>query len=665
MRRAMIQANENIRNFELRLDSFKGGTNTIFNEARTPKNSAVESINLIQVQDGLWKTRPGVNYYGEEIPGVGTIDGSTEFEKDDRTREIIAIAGGKVWKSNNGGTWTELTGATFTAGISPFFIQIKSRLYVSNGLDPLAYYSGGTTLAKYSSIAAPVGLSGTKGSGLAAGSNNNYYRIVAINDVGYTTPSESINVPTDSHRDTWTDVATEYIDLSWTAVENANGYQIYWGEFDGEEVYLGSASANSFRDDGVAQPNEYIETPNDNTTVAPKFRHMEISGQRFWATYDKDNPWRVYWSGTGQYMAYFSPFYGGGYVDIEKGGKNRPVAVVHYRTGKGDPAITVLCSSADGRGAIFQLDISPTTIGDTTFVIPYVYKIVGGIGADSPYSVVKVGDNIFFANKNGFFALRNKDQMFNVLSTDDLSSPIRNKYQNITPSRIKDIAGYFKSPHLFNCVAQGDKNDTTVIFDFERKNWNWAWTIGFRQMFEYTENIIENGENVNGKTRLLAVPTSGNRLVEISENYKGDFGQGFYQSYISPLFEVSDDYTDRAKIKHVIFNLGNFQGQVTLEVLGMTADKQVSSLGTRTYESSTGTTGIGDDLFSEFLFSDTNDVPKTFSSSTQKKTVRVGKKIYGIQFRVYSNTPGTTFEILGILAKGFILPGRPPAKWNK
>lgn len=642
--------------FLIKIDDFKGGTATLINPARLSTKFAVESVNLIQDQDGIWRTRPGVNYYGQAITGASSIDGATEYIKTDGTREIVAVAGGYVWRSQDGGSWTQLSGATFTAGYKPSFLHINNILYISNGYDNLATYDG-TSLSTYSALTAPTGLSGTRGSGLTSGSINNYYRVSANNRVGSTEASSSVNITTNKKRNYWEKNNNEYIDLTWNAVSGATSYDIWHGDEDGYETYLGSSTTNSFRDQGqaITPKNEWLETPDDNTTSAPKFRSMEVSSNMLWGTNDPNNPWRVYWSGVGQYLGSFSPFYGGGWVDVEYGSKNKTVSVVHYRTGKGDPIITVLTSSNDGKGMTFQIELISTSIGDETIIIPAVYKVVGSIGTDCPYGVVKVGDNVFFASKSGVYALRNKPQMFNVLSTDNLIQPVRDQWEAINQNKINDLVAYYKHPRVYFSFAVGSKNDKTACFDMERNNWIWAWNIGFNGFFEYTDN--------GGRTHFLAIPTSGNKLVEISDNYEGDFGTPFYQSYISPLIPIDKDMTTIAKIKEVIYELGRFKGSATLEILGVTKDKQIVSLSTKTIETQLGTSGIGTDLFSDFLFSDTNSTPETFVYETIKKKLKVNKKLYAIQFKLYT-TKRAYFELLNIQAKGFALPKRAPANWN-
>ncbi len=652
----------NIKQYSVKIPTFNGGTNTVINPARLDEKYAVESVNLVQDQDGIWRTRPGLSLYGAAITGVTTIDGATQFEKTDGTRETIAIGGGKAWKSTDGGAWTEITGATFTTGHKPYFYQSNNNLYISNRQNPWAVYNG-TTLTTYSALTTPSVPTLSSRTTLTAGTGNihNYYRVVAVNSVGFTEPSASLDVTTNKIRDLWT--GGEAVTIAWSAVAGATGYQIFHGAVDSSELLIADTEATilTFTDTGTADypENPYQETPDDNTTTAPLFGPMEVSGGRMWTTYDVANKWRVYYTGTGQNFGKYSSFYDGGYVDLELGGLNKPIQVVHYRTGKGDPIITVLCSSPDGNGTIFQIDFVDFTLGSITVKIPAVYKIVGSIGADAPSGVVKVGDNVFFLNQKGAFALRNKQQIFNVLATDDMTSNFRNKIQSTNTSLISSACGYYRSPRVYFSIAQGSANDTTFIYDMERQNWNWSWNVGFSQFLEYTENTTTG----DGSTHFLGVLPTGNQLVEISDNNYGDYGSAFYQSYLSPLLPVSKDYTEKATVNDAIFELGNFQGNVTCEVLGLTADKAITSLSSREKSSTVGTSGWGDDSFSDFQFSDTSDTPETFAQQSTKIRVKVGDDLYAIQFHVYSNTPAR-WELLGIQAKGFLKKGRAPAAWS-
>jgi hypothetical protein len=640
------------------IDNFKGGSNSLVDEARMDKKYAVESVNQWQVQDGLWETRPGFAYFGASIAGESSIDGAGEYLKSDGTTELIAIGGttGKVWKSVDGGAWSEVSGATFTVGNKCFFIQVGGYLYITNGIDDLARYDG-STLSKYTELDPPENLGLARGAGLSAGSYTYYYQVTAVNSIGETQGCSEVSITVDKDRETWTD-ADEIITVTFDAVAGATRYNVYLSDESGYEVYLKSTAATTYVDDGSDPPNPYIEVPDDNTTSAPKFTQMELSGNRLWATNDPDNAYRVYFSGTGQYMGFFSPFYEGGYIDLEKGGRDTPTGVVHYRTGKGDSIATVLCSSPDGSGSIWQVELTSTTVGDVTFIVPAAFKIVGSIGSDAPRGIVKARDNILFPNKKGVYALRNKEQMYQVLATDELSAPERPRWLNLRGSAISQICSYYKDGRVYFSVPDGsDENSKIVIFDMERGNWNWAWSVGVRQFLEYTET--------SGTTKFLAVPTSGNRLYEISDSVIGDFGSPFYQSYISPLLKVSENYTDVYKVREAIVELGRPKGTVQFEITGIEKTKGFSNLGSTTITNFGSNSGIGTDAMSDFKMSDSNSVPETYTQATVKKSIRLSKRVYAIQFKVYSNSGDTKYTILGLQARGYLLPGRSPSSWRQ
>jgi len=96
----------NKRKVTLEIKDFKGGSNLLLDEARLKLNESKQATNLIQVEDGLWKTRWGTAYYTAELPF--TCDGAKEYVTASGTTELIAVAGGHVWKSIDGGSWTEI-----------------------------------------------------------------------------------------------------------------------------------------------------------------------------------------------------------------------------------------------------------------------------------------------------------------------------------------------------------------------------------------------------------------------------------------------------------------------------------------------------------------------------------------------------------------------------
>lgn len=667
-----------IKDLLLTIDDTSGGSNSLVDEARMDRKFAVDATNLMQVQDGLWKTRWGTSYYGQDL--AANPDGASEYVKSDGTTELIAVANGKAYKSTDGGTWTEITGATFTAGIQCYFLQLggwdtttnvyKSYLYIVNGTDVMVRYNG-STLETYTGITEPANLGASLvASGLTSGTYTYYAQVTALNEIGETVGSTEASITTNKVRDSWV-TTTDKVHWYWDSSANATRYQLYLSDQSGFETLLVNTDQTNFVDDGSTEINPYVETPDDNTTTAPKFKSLAISNNRMWATNNANDMYKVYFSGTGKQIGTFSDFYGGGWINLEKGGREIPVSVKHYQSGTGDGRATVLAKTPDGHGAVWQLQISTATVGDTTFSVPSATKVVGSWGTESLAGVVATNNDIAFPNRKGWFTLGPEKQYYGILRTKEISSNIRPYWRSLLGSGISGIAAYFYDAKIFISVptATGG-NNRIIIYDTERGNWSTDWSIGAKQFLEYTDS--------SNNTHFLYLPNSGTRLIELSENYLNDLGTAFNQSYISPLLPVSENKTDIMNLRQAIVELGRPRGVVKFQILGVGKDNNFTTLATTTISNFGSNTGIGTDALGEQLMGETQantsggagswaiyltDSPSTFSQSTVKKALKKRAKIYALQFKVSSTTADTDFTILSLQAKGKLVPRRLPSAW--
>ena len=651
------------------IDDFSKGYNNLVDEAKMDKRFAVQSNNLMQVQNGIWKTRWGNKKYGATY--TANPDGASEYVKSDGSTELVVVAAGKAWKSTDGGAATEISGATFTAGTKCYFMQISGFLYIANGTDSLTRYNG-TVLSTYTEIAAPANLSASLvASGLSSGDYSYYAEVTAVNAVGETVGSTEASITTDKLRADWT-AGTDYVTWDWDAVVGATRYSIYLSEDSGNEYHLGSTNITSFSDDGTIALNPYVVTPISNTTGAPKFKSMTISGNRIWGTNDTDNMYTVYWSGTGNDMGKFSEFYGGGSINLEKGGRETPVAVKHYQKGSGAGVATVLCKTPDGKGAIWQISLTTFTVGDYTFPVPSADKVVGSWGTESIDGVVATDNNIGFPNRKGWFFLGPQQNYYGILRTEEKSSNIRPYWRSLTQAGIKNIAAYYYDAKVFISVPNGPTtNNSTIILDTERNNWAVEWNVGTKQFLEYTDT--------SGNSHFLYIPTSGTELCELSANFLGDFGGAINQSYTSPLLPVSKSKTDILNLREGIVELGQPQGAIDFSLLGVGKDSAFSTLATATITNFGANTGIGADLPGELIPTTTRasvsggagawavyllEGPSTFAQSITKKAIKKRAKVYGLQFKISSTTADTEFSILSFQAKGSLVPRRLPSTWT-
>ena len=666
------------------IDKFNGGTNTLVDQSRLAPKFAVQSNNLMQVSDGFWKTRWGTKNFGAAL--AANPDGASEYVKSDGTTELIAIANGVAYKSTDGGSWSSISGATFTAGVQCYFLQMggydpttnayANYLYITNGTDALARYDG-TSLSTYSSLPAPAGLTASfVASGLTSGTYTYYAQITALNSIGETIGSSEVSKTVNKTRDQWnlaTDKTTwtEKMVWSWSAVSGASKYQLYLSDLSGFEILAASTDVTNWTDDGVAEFNTYVQVPYDNTTAGPKVKSITLSNNRIWATNNNDDMYKVYFSGTGRSIGAFSDFYGGGWINLERGGREIPIVVKHYQSGTGEGRATVLCKTPDGKGAVWQLIVSTATVGSSQFSIPSASKIVGSFGTESVSGVVSTNNDIAFPNRKGWFGLGPVQGFFALLRTTERSTNIRPYWRSLISNKIADICAYFYDAKIFISVPTSTTgNDKTIIYDTERDNWTVDWSIGAKQFLEYTDT--------GGNTHFLYIPLSGTKLIELSENYLNDLGVAFNQSYISPLLPVSKRMTDILNLKEAIVELGSPRGSVTFTVLGVGKDSSFSTIATATITNFGANTGVGSDLAGDFFATSTHDnssggagswaisftdTPTTFSQAITKKAIKKRKKIYAIQFQISSTTADSDFTINKLQAKGRLIGRRLPSSW--
>lgn len=662
----------------INIDNFAGGSNNLIDEARMPSIFASQANNLMQVQNGLWATRWGTQGYGTDL-GFNP-DGAQEYVKTDGTTELIVIANGTAYKSTNGGAWTAITGASFTAGLQCYFMQLggydtsntyHAYLYIANGTDPLTRYDG-TSLSTYASLSAPSGLSASLvASGLSSGVYTYYGQVTALNQVGETVGSTEVSITTNKLRENWNSATDKGISWSWDAVSGATQYQLYISDTQGYESLLTSLTATNFTDDGTVTINPYVQVPYSNTTTAPKFKSMATSNNRIWATNDSSDMYKVYFSGTGRQIGAFSDFFGGGWINLERGGKEIPIAVKHYQTGTGQGVATVLCKTSNGQGAVWQISIVSATVGSDSFSIPSATKVVGSFGSESLLGVVQGTNNLSFPNRKGWFSLGSQQNYYGILRTSEISSNIRPYWRSLVGSQIAGICSYFYDAKIFISVPSTSAgNDRIVVFNEELGNWSVDWSLGAKQFFEYTDTA--------GVSHLLFIPTTGTKLVELSTSYLNDDGVAFYQSYISPLLPVSKDKTDIFSHISSVVELGRPQGTIVFQVLGVGKDNNFSTISTRTITNFGSNTGVGSDLAGGFYATSTNDnakggagawavyflkTPSTFTVAITKKAIKKKAKLYAIQFKIYSTYADTSFTINSLQAKGRLIKRRIPSAW--
>lgn len=645
-----------VKPYDATIDKFNKGYVSLLDESRLPTTAARQATNLMLNQDGLWTPRWGTKDYG--AAWSGTINGWTVFTEYDSegvaTEGILIIDGTTPKKSYDGASWSTVTGATYTAGKRADMVQLGNRVYIANGADDLSYYNVTSgEIETYGGINAPANLTATE-SGLTGSNYTHYYYVTAVNEVGETLVSNQATETTDKTRNNWAVDGSEYIDLAWDAVSGALRYNIYYGDGDGYEHLLDSVSTNSYRDEGQSNPNSLVETPNADTTTGPILNKLAVIGNRLWGIGVNGN---VYWTGVGNNQGAFSAFFGGGYVILRKGGRERPTTLFQFRTGKGDPIATVLMADPSGNGSTWQIELVTESLGTVSVVIPVSYQVLGTLGTKSPFAFTEARNNVYFMSARGVNTVGSKPSLLNVLATDEVSVAIRPDYRNLNVAAMKDAAAYELDGKIFFAVPNGARTNNQIwVLDLEQKAWALPWIVAVRGFMEYTDS--------NGRVRFLAVPVSGTKLLEFSDAYKGDNGVAFNTVYQSGLIHPTNTHRDFAHLKDVVIELARPRGSINLSVAGTQKTKSFSTLKQRTIEATSGIFGYSSRLYSDFFYSDPEPAPVVFAEASVKKYLRIGKRLNNWQVQISSSDIDQKFTIMLINGRGRLVRTSAPSAWK-
>lgn len=635
----------------LTLNSFKKGVISLIDKSRLPKDALDEATNVYLCEDGMPTGRPGTDWYGVAMPSNYTIDGFDYFDNAGTISLFVAAGGNFYHSTNNGGTWTICTGATYTAGTPCYMNQYNAKLYVSNGTDYIVMYDGSTTLTQYSALSTPGSAPTLVETGLTGTGFQWYYKYCAVNAVGYSIASPaSAKVECSKNRDDWT-LGSDYVTLTLTSVSGATRYDIFMSVDGTNYYYLDSTAITSYVDNGTGSVIPSTMAPSASTAQGPKVKELSNVGSRMYGVGDTVNQYRIWYSSGAYPYGCFATGTGGGYLDWVPGGKYRPVHVEDYRDGKNNPLATIWCKSADGQGCILQMTLSDLNVSGYTVTIPACYRLPGSRGTPAPGSVVGVLNDYFFYNSQAIYNLGSRAQFLNLLSTDEASANIRPTIKQINMAYESGIASiYYDAKVLFSVPRNGaTTNNYTMLYDTERKAWiPDAFTIGFSKFLRYTDTY--------GDQKLLACKPGDYRLTEISDEFKGDYDAPFQISVATGLYPTTKTRSDFQFVEEAEFELSRPHGEITIELLGTERSSGFGSIKAVTLDMGDAilTTGWDCMNYDTTEWDDTSDVNvnDVVSESSTWRYFTVQKELRNVQWRVtcyslYSGFIARTFQTWG------------------
>lgn len=643
----------------LTFGSFRRGVITLINETKLPKNAAKEMRNLYLVEDGQPSIRPGVDWFGVAVPNGEPIQGYDYY--DDGDIHLVAVAGGVIYRSlDDGATWTECTGGTMATTGDVEMNQNGSKLYISQAGSNIVRYNGTTTLEVYTALTTPAAPTvAATGGGTTY---TYYYKIAAVNTVGFSVASSATSVTIGAPRSTW-DTATNYVTLTLPAYQaTQTRFDIYFSE-DNVNFYYLSSQANpnlAWKDDGTAQVVPSTLAPTGNTTQGPKVARLRNVGVRQYGVGDPDNRYRIWFTGAGTSSGSFSSAYDGGYIDWQLGGKYFPVDVEDYRSGKGDPIATVWCDSADGQGCILQMSLETLTIGDVNITLPSIYQLPGSRGTPAPGSVINVLNDYFFYNSLGVYNLGSRANFPNILATDEASANIRPNFRRVSRAAESGIATAYYEANVYFSLPVGDtKNNQTMIYNTEMQSWMpEAFMIGFSKFLRYSDQ--------NKGQHLLALKPGDSRLSEISSSIQGDYGEAFSTSFTTGLIQTTKDRWEFQFVEEAEMDFSNPQAKIYIELVGIDRARGLRPVKTVVLDAANVVTNHGWDIFEwdTWNWDDTSVVPETFSESSAKRYTTVQRELNAIQWHIYTDSIDSRYVLRALQTWGTPTSAGHPPSWR-
>lgn len=640
----------------LSLQDWLKGVVTANDDARTAVDGLKGAGNVVLDQDGTIRPRPSLMRYGTQPTGtiLGEVFEFVQTTSSGSSNWLICmqnVAGtARPYVSQDGGSWTATTGKTYSITASTRFVQVDNKVLVMNGSDNLSYLtipSSGTptVITPFTALSTPSAPTVTMNGATSTGFTY-YYRITANSSVGETIASAAGSDTSNKPRDQWV-AATDYMSITWSAVTNAVSYNVYMGAVSGQEFLIASGIGGlTFTDDGTYQPDVTRLAPTGDSTAGPKVARGTVINGRVFLTGDADNPRYVWFGGaTDSSKLDFSPFGGGGNVEIAAGTKEFPVRVMPFRDGRGNPQITVLCRGTNGKGKRYIMSPSSVTVGDTIIDFMEVQEDNGQDGTDSPDGVILYNDSLWYPSRDGFKTTGTRPQLQNILSTNRVSNTIQTDIKNLNTAAMASCVGLGYEGRLYWALPSGSSTNNEIwVLDLDRKGaWMKPWSIAADWMWLYNDN--------DGQTHFCVL--SNNVIYEFSYSQAtNDDGTAFSTSAASGIIKFSDDGMEWAKVVDVTFVLLRPQGNITLSVTGKTEDSSLETIGSDTYTPSSSISGWSETNWEDYLgWADSDTVPTSYGDARAAVVIEIDEILNWLKWDLSTTNLGVDYQLSDVIIR--------------
>lgn len=637
----------------------KGYWSTVSN-SRRPEDSLSDMTNIELTQDNIPRPRSPLVRYG--IQPTNSVIGRGHYRYNGVRGQffMMNVSGvGKVYSQVDGGPFILISGVnSYDPSAWAGFVQSKDRVYVYNDINNLSYIDLSTmATVEYVALATPAAPSGTGSTNLISGSKpyNYYYQVTANNVVGESAaslPSAAINV--NDIRDNWSSDSTiaKTVTVTWSAVTGATSYTLYGGDDPtslNEIITLSNLTTLSYTDDGSLTLNPYKTAPASNSTQGAIFSWMyndATNAQIYGVTSDN----KLYYSAPGATSANadFSSLNGGGFTTIDQGGDTQLNFVDGFRTGKGDPVITVSSRGAAGKGKLSHVVFDQVTFGDQVIFFPDVTEANGQAGTYAPRATVKAGDSLFYPTGDAIKSTGTSQNIVNILTTASLSENIQPDIDSISLSSLSGASGVEYQDKVYFLLPVGSTTNNEIwIIDLSRKNaWTLRWPIEAMDIWLY--------ESSDGLSHLCTLVD--NVILEFTRagsQTTTDDGVAWRSRCAFSSLVWDEDGVSLGNINNQYFKLLQPKGNIQANTYGLSKRGAIGSTGSATYAIEVTFTGIGVwDYSGNYQYGDDVGTIGTFANSIAVLHVRPKGLLNQEDWEIITEDAGCDYLLSSVNTRG-------------
>lgn len=622
---------------------------------RAPENALLDMTNMELSQDGIPRPRPSLVPYGSSALGIirgihpftKALPGMSKPEQWEISMQNINGVG-KICIRKNGSAWT-LIGGTYSPTAWTTFAASNYRVYISNGVDKMSYYDMKTgSVVVYNSIATPTGVT-LAATALTGSVSTLRYRVSANNNVGETAASTFVTVTVGDYRNAW-NPTTQWVTVTWPAVAGASSYNVYVGTSPGNEQYLGNTTLLTFKDNNRAAPNPFKIAPEGNSTEGPILSTLISSSGQLYGVGDKANMYRFWYSGQGEKSGDFSPYNGGGWVDINLGGDSVPTAIKAFRDGKGTSAITILTKGAAGLGELYHQLFETQMLGDTPITYPIIIPANGQSGTYSSMCVIEADNALMYPTGTAIKTTGTKAQMVNILVTKNISDTIAPDIQRLNLGAMDKAVGLeYENKAYFALPVGADHNNEIWIHDISRGGaWILRWTVRAEYMWLY--------EDTDGNTHFCVL--QDNKVLEFSRSVATTDDGVPFRTRISSYVQTFDESAlQMASIQWQRFLFIRPKGKIQVNIYGLSEDGDaISGIANETFLPELIATGFDDVLWDTMQWDQTLEAIQSYAKAFQPLPIEIDEVVCQLSFEIITEDAGCDYALNSAMTTGQIIP---------